>query len=226
MLERILFAVLSTALLHGCAAVKPGIQSNVKVFHQMPTTQVVDATYVVLPWRKEQEGSLEHEAYAQQVASWLRARGLNVVTAGTPAKFAVFLDFGIDDGRTESRTYNVPQWGVTGYGSSTTTGTVNRVGSTSYVNATTTAQPTYGVTGYNQVTSSQRVYRRFVNIDIVEVAAPSGNPRKIYQGQLKSEGTCGNITAVMPTFLQALLSNFPGTSGSSINLELPWSGQC
>lgn len=226
MLRKILAAATVAAILQGCAAVKPGIQSSVKVFHQMPATPAADATYVVLPWRKEQESSLEHDAYAQQVATWLRSKGLNVVAQGTPAKFAIFLDFGIDDGRTESRTYSVPQWGVTGYGNSTTTGTVNRIGSTSYVNATTTAQPTYGVTGFNQVTNSQRVYRRFVNIDIVEVGAPGASPKKIYQGQLKSEGSCGNITAVMPSFLQALLSNFPGASGTAFNVELPWSGQC
>lgn len=227
MLRNFIAVAVVTSLLQGCAAIMPGIESNVKVFHQMPTAQTADATYSILPWRKEHEGSLEHDAYAQQVATWLRLKNLNVVSLGAPAKFAVYLDFGIDDGRTESVTYSQPQWGVTGYGSSTTTGTVNRIGNTSYVNATTTVQPTYGVTGFNQVTDSTRVYRRFVSIDIVEVGTQGGpTPKKIYQGQLKSEGSCGNLPAVMPSFLQALLSDFPGTSGTSRKVKLPWSGQC
>ena len=38
---------------------------------------------------------------AAVVAEGMRAKGFNVVAAGSPAKFAVFLDYGIDSGRTE-----------------------------------------------------------------------------------------------------------------------------
>jgi hypothetical protein len=219
-------AIVAAALLAGCAIPGSSIESKVTVFHQMPAAAPGKTTYAVLPWNKEQVASLEFDAYAQQVASTLSLKGLNVVANGTPAKYGVFLDFGIDEGRTETANYSVPQWGVTSYGNSTTTGTVNRVGNTAFVNTTTTATPNYGVTGYNQITSSSRVYRRFVNIDIVEMETVGSVPKKIYQGRLKSEGSCGNLPTIMPTFLQALLSEFPGTSGIARTVSLPWSGKC
>ncbi|GJI97034.1 hypothetical protein RugamoR57_37520 [Duganella caerulea] len=215
----------AVALLAGCATPGSRIESNVTVFHQMPAA-TADATYAVLPWKKADVGSLEFAAYAQQLASGLTAKGLNVVANGSPAKYGIFLDFGIDDGRTETASYSIPQWGVTGYGNSTTTGTVNRVGNTAYVNATTTATPNYGVTGYNQIATTSQIYRRFVNIDIVEMDSVGSVPKKVYQGRLKSEGSCGNLPTVMPSFIQALLSEFPGTSGTARTVSLPWSGKC
>lgn len=215
---------LVAVLFTGCATVAPRVDSSVTVFHQMQAVPA-GATYSVVPWRKENEGSLEFKAYAEQVASFLRSGGLTVVPVGQAARFAVFVDYGIDDGRTETTSYSVPQWGVTGSSGSSTTGTVNVIGSTAMINATTVNRPTYGVTGYNQVSTSSRVFRRFVKVDIAELSG-DGNPKKVYEGRLKSEGTCGNLPTIMPILLQAMLANFPGESGKARSVELPWSGTC
>lgn len=217
------FTFMLAALLAGCAS--SHIESKVTVFHQMPAA-LEEKTYAVLPWRKDQIASLEFDAYALQVASILSLKGLNMIANGMPANYGVFLDFGIDDGRMETTSYSVPQWGVTGYGNATTTGTINRVGDTAYINTKTTAKSKYGVTGYNQVTNNSQIYRRFVNIDIVEINAVGGVAKKIYQGRLKSEGSCGTLPTIMPTLLQALLSEFPGTSGSARTVNIPWPGEC
>lgn len=217
-------AALLLGLLPGCATIGR-IQSNVTIFHQLPPTLALDATFAVLPWRKEYEGSLEFAAYAQLVAEQLRSKGLAVVEQGKPARYAIFVDYGIDDGRTEVTSYVVPQWGVTGYNSASTYGTVSTYGNTTTLNATTTARPTYGVTGYVPVTQRSTVYRRFVNVDIVDLA-DSSKPQKVYQGQLKSEGTCGNLAVLMPTFTQVMFGEFPGQPSRAGPVSLPWDGKC
>lgn len=220
---RLSVAIAAAVVLSGCASYPLPVQSNITEFHRLapPTTQ---DTYAVLPWRKDLEGSLEFQTYATQLADGMRAKGFNVVPDGSPAKFAVFLDYGIDTGRTEVSSYSIPQWGVTGYSGATTTGTVSTFGSTSYLNARTTATPTYGVTGYTQGTTSQRVYRRFVNVDIVEVAADATAPKKVYEGKLRSEGICGALPVVMPVLLTALLTKFPGESGKPRTESIPLPG--
>lgn len=217
---------LIAALVGGCATMTPQVNSAVTTFHNMPVAGDNQATYSVVAWRKDNENSLEFAAYAQQLTDALRMRGLNVVKPGERATHAIYLDYGIDNGRVETSTYSIPQWGVTGYNASNTYGTVNRVGNTAYVNATTYQTPTYGVTGYSQGTTSTRVFKRFVNMDIVEIAALNGAGKKIYQGQLKSEGTCDRLTELMPVFISALTQEFPGQNGATRGVLLPWSGNC
>lgn len=212
------------ALLSGCASVLP-VRSNITEFHTL-AAPTPDDTYAVLPWRKELEGSLEFKTYADMVANGLRARGYNVVASGAPAKFAVFLDYGIDSGRTETSSYSIPQYGITGYSGATTTGTVSTYGNTSFVNAQTIATPRYGVTGYQQGTTSSQVYRRFVNMDIVELTPAGTAPKKVYEGKLRSEGSCGAMAGVMPALIKSMLARFPGESGKPRQETTPLGTDC
>lgn len=213
-----------SALLVGCAGMGPAINTHTTVFHRLNDVSLQD-TYTVVPWNKELNGSLEFGQYAEQVSAVLKARGFNVVSPGQPAKYAVFLDYGIDDGRTVSQSYSIPQFGVTGSSGSTTTGTINTYGSTSYLNATTTKTPTYGVTGYIQGTSNQTVFRRFVNMDIVDLNVKD-RLQRVYQLQLKSEGLCGALASVMPTFMQVISQNLTMQSGSTKTDAIGWNGHC
>lgn len=208
-------ALAAALALTGCASVPPRVIANITEFHQMPPPSA-DTTLSVLPWREDLKGSLEFQAYARQIADGLRAKGYSVAAVGEVTRFAVFVDYGIDTGRTEVSTYSIPKFGVTGYSGAQTTGTVSTFGNTSYLNATTTATPTYGVTGYTQGVSSTRVFRRFVNLDVVDLAASTpSSPKKLYEGRLQSEGGCGALPAVMPSLLTGLMQRFPGESGKA-----------
>lgn len=220
---RLVLLISVAALAAGCAA--PRIQTRTSVFHNLPATLPAESKIAILPWKAADAASLEYQAYAEQVRGWLQKKGVGVAREGEPGTLALFLDYGIDDGRQVVSSYSVPQWGVTGYTAARTTGTVNTYGNTSFINATTTAQPTYGVTGYNQVTRSTQVFRRFVNIDIVQ-PRHGESPRKVYEARLQSEGTCGTLAAVMPAFLQAIFTEFPGEPGSARRADLPWDGKC
>lgn len=216
--------ILASLVLAGCATMQPGVQTRTTVFHRMSEVSLQD-TFAVLPWRKELDGSLEFGQYADQMAAILRQRGFNVVKQGESARYAVFLDYGIDDGRTVSQSYSIPQWGVTGSSGSTTTGTVSQIGNTAYVRANTVSTPTYGITGYVQGTTNQTVFKRFVNIDVVDLTVKE-RMQRVLQLQLKSEGSCGALPSVMPSFMQAIAGSIGSPSGSTKNDEIKWSGNC
>lgn len=212
----VLALLLAASVLSGCAT----LRSDITEFHSLPP-QAESLSYTVLPARKELNGSLEFETYAEQVRRGMRAKGFRVVEPGAPADLIAFLDYGIDRGRQEVSTYSIPQWGVKGYSGARTTGTVSTYGNTSYLNATTTATPIYGVTGYTQGVSSSRVFTRNVYLDVVDLRGwePNQPLKNVYQGRLRSEGSCGNIAAVMPALIDALLKDFPGQSGKTRRVD-------
>jgi hypothetical protein len=102
-----LAVIVASLILAGCATMQPSVQTRTTVFHRMSEVSLQD-TFVVLPWRKELDGSLEFGQYADQVAAILRQRGFHVVKQGEAARYAVFLDYGIDDGRAVSQNYSIP----------------------------------------------------------------------------------------------------------------------
>jgi hypothetical protein len=216
-------AALIALLVSACST---PVQSRVAVFHQLPATFSASSSFVVVPWRDDQKDSLEFATYASQMTSLLTLKGMQVADADSKPRYAVIFDFGIDDGRRETTSYSLPVFGVTGSAGSTTTATVNQVGNSAYVNATTTNIPTYGITGYQQGTVNSTVFSRFVNVDILELDPNGASPKKVYEGRVKSEGWCGNLSILMPVFLHSLLDEFPGKSGAARTVSLPTSSDC
>jgi hypothetical protein len=220
------FLAAMSVLISGCATFGKSVETNLSIFHEIQTPPAAGTTISVLPWRKELQSSLEYRAYAARIEEKLKQYGYTVTSPGTKTQLALFVDYGIDDGRIVTSSYIIPQFGVTGYSGSTTTGTVSTYGSTSYINANTTNTPTYGVTGYHSGVSNDTVYRRFVNVDIVDLTAAGEAGRKVYEGKLKSEGTCGNLPVIMPILIESLFTDFPGKSGTAGKRDMPWSGNC
>ena len=208
----------------GCATMGNYIESDVTVYHEVEPN-VTPMTFAVLPWREELADSLQFRSFARIAEQALIAQGHQVASDPSQANYFLFLNYGIDDGTLVTSTYSIPQFGVTGYSGSTTTGTVSTVGNTSYINAHTTSTPTYGITGYHTGLASEQVYKRFVAIDILKVDG-LGEPKKIYEAKLLSDGRCRNLSTLMPTFIRAVFADFPGESGASRNVVAPWDGRC
>lgn len=224
--SRSLIIVFVVALLSGCASVSPHIESNVTSFHTLPPESTSAMKVIVLPWRDALGESLEFQAYAAAVGRQLTARGASVVTDGKEATHVLFLDYGIDDGQFVTSTYSIPHWGVTGYSGATTTGTVSTYGNTSYVNANTTLNKTYGVTGYSTGVRTDQVFSRVLNADLVELSKPPLEAKKVYEARLRSQGSCSNLATVMPAFIAAMFAEFPGESGRSRRVVSTWDGSC
>ncbi len=211
MVRVIISAIASSLALLGCATPVTPVSSRLTVFHALP--DVAPAGKIsVLALRREIEG-LEFQAYAEQFTQALRRHGYVVGPLDTDTKYVAFLDYGIDDGQMVARTSVVPQFGVTGSSGSTTTGTINSFGNTTTVNATTTNTPTYGVTGYVPVTRTTREFARFVNVKIYSLTADQKLDATLYEGRVRSEGSCGNLAVLMPGFIAQLTTDFPGKPG-------------
>lgn len=182
------------AILSGCASV----QSTVTVFHTLPPMANGD-TVTILAADQAQFGTLEFRAFATHLASYLEADGYRIVPISDHPKYAAFFGYGIDNGTLVTRAYSIPQYGVTGYSGSTTTGTINTFGNVGTVQATTTYTPMYGVTGYQSGTEVDRVFRRVVTLDIFDATRLRPNDvnsfpeAQVYSGRLSSDGSCAAI---------------------------------
>jgi hypothetical protein len=206
-----IFVYLLAGLLVGCVTV----QSRVTSFHTLPTS-VKGITFSVVPF-EGQQGSAEFRTYQNRIKAELAARGF-VPSPIDQAQYAVFLQYAIDDGREVS--YSYPIFGQTGISSAQTYGTVNAYGNMATYSGTTTYTPTYGVvgTGSGSRTEFTRVVR-LEFLDMRELAA--GRIDKVYEAEVRSAGSTGQLSAVMPTLLDALFKDFPGESGKSRVVQLP-----
>ena len=208
---RTIVAILCALLMSGCAMVK----SNIAVFHELPI-RAEPIKYAALPL-KEQEGSLEYKAYAQQIKDELNKKGFAEVPINE-AEVVLFFEYGIDSGKEVISSY--PIIGRTGTSSSYTSGTLNTYGSYATYSGTTYNTPTYGVVGTGA--RSDTVYSRYLRVDLLDRATLSdGKIKKVYEAQVTSAGSKGQIAAVMPTMIKALFEDFPGKSGSTRRTILP-----
>jgi hypothetical protein len=207
-----LYILILALALSGCGT---SLRSRVSSFHKLPPEKT-GITFAVLPF-EWQNGSLEFQTYEERVISNLKDKGLEAVPL-EQAQYVVFLAYAIDSGQNVS--YSYPVFRQTGVSSANTSGTVNSYGNRATYSGTTTYTPIYGVVGSGVGTRTE--YKRVVRLEILDKAAlAAGNIRKVYEGEVVSSGSTGQLSAVMPTLLQALFQDFPGESGQSKNVTLP-----
>lgn len=203
---RIIVLALLFALLSGCAMV---VETKVSAFHELEQP-LSGVTYALVP-TKEQEGSLEFQSYAKIVKSELEKRGLTEAPFNQ-AKYAIFMFYGISDGKQVVSSY--PIFGQTGTSSAYTTGTVTAYGNTASYSGTTYKTPTYGVVGSG--TSTDTIFTRYLNIDIIDIAkSGDGKVQKVYEGKANSSGSSGQLAPVMPAIIRSVFEDSPGKSGAS-----------
>lgn len=200
------------SLLGGCAT----IETRVSAFHELELP-LSGVTYAVVP-TKEQEGSLEFQSYAKLIEAEFGKRGMTQVPFDQ-AKYAIFIFYGIDDGKQVVSSY--PILGQTGTSSSYTTGRVTSYGNTASYSGTTYQTPTYGVVGSE--TSTGTIFKRYLNIEIIDIAkSGDGKVQKVYEGKAISSGLSGQLAPVMPAIIRSIFEDFPGKSGASRTSQQPF----
>ncbi|WP_101048068.1 DUF4136 domain-containing protein [Macromonas nakdongensis] len=191
-------------LLVGCATV----ETKVSAFHELEQS-LSGVTYTLIP-TKEQEGSLEFQSYAKLVMAELDKRGM-IEAPLNQAKLAIFMSYGIDDGKQVISSY--PIFGQTGSSSSYTTGRITSYGNTASYSGTTYKTPTYGVVGSG--TSTSTIFSRYLHIDIIDVIkSGNGKIHKVYEGKAVSSGSSDQLAPVMPAIVRSVFEDFPGKSGA------------
>ncbi len=216
---RRLFLILALPLaLAGCATGPQSVPANVTRFHALPPV-MRPMTFTILPERG-QVGSLEFQAYAEQVAHALSLRGWTPVppTDGAPpAETVVFLDYGAGEGRTviDSTPVYGPSVGFgTGWGRRSRWSGMG-------VNVPFGHAPfDDDLRGYR--TSSRTLYTRQLQVDILDGPAwRAGETRKLFEGRAWNEGQSRDLPAAMPVLVRALFENFPGPSGQTVRVQVP-----
>ena len=219
-----LIIVVFGLLISGCADLQPLVSSNVSVFHNI-TEQHKGNSIVVLPFQKELESSLEFQNYKKTIEDNLQKYGFNIVQEKDTSDFIAFVSYGI--GRGKEELVSSPVYGSTGGGTTTFSGSAYNYGGggSTYYSGTAYSMPTFGVVGSS--TSSVTTYTRQLAMDLVETSTlESKKSNKIYEGRVKSIGSCSMIPAVMPEMLESLFKGFPKQSGSTHVIDLPWDGTC
>ncbi|MGA3209610.1 MAG: DUF4136 domain-containing protein [Syntrophales bacterium] len=205
-IKHCIILIVFVTLLPACAK---SVRCDISVFHEIPAT-FAGTTYATLPL-KGQEGSLEHKTYEQMVKRQLNAKGFREAPV-EQADVLVFILYGIDTGKEVVGSY--PIIGQTGISSSHSYGTAQSYGSYGTYSGVTTYAPSYGVVGTG--VTSQTVYTRFLKLDIVDNKASTEKQlKKLYEAKVISPGTSGQLSAVLPTMIEALFQDFPGKSGSA-----------
>lgn len=192
----------------GCgAASTPTIYSEVSSFHQLPRS-TCGLTFAVAPFQ-DQEGSLEFESYAERVRAHLQSHGL-IVAPLERAGLVVFLRYAIDSGKELVSSY--PIIGQTGTSSSETTGSVQRYGNFATYSSQTTYTPTYGVVA--TAVTSRTEYMRVLRMDILErESLARGHVEKVFESTVRSSGSSGQLSAIVPAMIEAVFARFPGGNG-------------
>lgn len=214
---RYLLPVLVAIALSACATTLPApltLNGRVTRFH------VIDAaprSFVLVP-DDGGIGSLEWRTYAALAKQQLTLRGWSEVSFES-ADVAIFLQYQIAQGR--SVVFSQPVFGMVPSGTSQTTGTITTYGNRATVNSTTTQGQTFGVVG--TTTGSRTVYDRAVKVTMFSVPAYRESQRmeSVYEAEIRSTGSVGDLPTVMPSLIQGLMSGFPGRSGSVNDVHIP-----
>lgn len=212
-LKLIVILAISIIGLVSCATVQPPtVTSTVTSFHtpDFATT----GSIAVVAASEEMAASLEFAHYKPLLEAKFSSIGYSIESDPKKAKHIAFLSYGIDDGK--NQTVSTPVYGVTGGGSTITTG---YVGATNFA-ATRYSMPSYGVVGASS--SSVTTYTRAIAIDIVKADSFSSDnrPQKVYENRTKSIGTCSTVSSVFKIMLDAIFSIFPSESGNTKSITV------
>ena len=184
-------------LLASCTT--PVVQTDVTRFHTLGPNPA-PASFTIVP-DGDQVGSLEFQDYASQLADALAARGWNPVPPGRAADTQVRLHWGV--GVPSTVTWQTPSSVYTGMGWGP-------------------HSSWYGGGWYDPFpyweTRSATYYPRWLAVEIRE-AGRGG--RVVFEGRAVADGTRREIAPVVPYLIRALLTGFPGSSGSTIRVDVP-----
>lgn len=212
--------VLATCLLFlsGCMSF---VRTTTTNFHAQGHEQ--RGAVLVVAADAEANNSLEFSHYKKRVEQKLATVGYTIANTPEKADFIALIAYGIDNGKTSI--VSTPIIGQTGGGTTYSSGTVYGYGGSASYSGSSYTMPTYGVVGSS--TSSRTEYTRAVALDIVDAhSIKSGKPAKLYEIRAKSTGSCSSINGVFDSILEAMFKSFPGESGKSQTIDVPWDGSC
>lgn len=220
-----LFAVtapLALLTMSGCAT---GLPTQVSRFQAMPAP--AGQTFFIQPTQAENRGGLEFSRYADMVSRALAAQGYTAAGSPTQASLLVSLDYGVDNGRTEVRSFPGGGFGGFGGGGFGFGGGYGRFGSPFYsrFGYGGLRSPFYygwndpflfdGFGGYNDV-QSYTVYTSYLDMDI-----RGRDGQAVFEGTAKARSRTDELPKLVPNLVEAIFTGFPGRSGETVRITVP-----
>jgi len=192
---RKLSIVLSVCMGLALSACATPFQGEVTTFHEWQHPH--GETIRIVPMDERKAGSLELRHYAGLVAERLEGIGYSVVAPRVRSDFVAEMDYGIDGGRTEIRSWpRSAVWYHFSHG---------HYHHPFYYGHLYPVYPPPEIYSYT-------VYTRTLSLSIRAV----GNgqpPRVVYEGRVQSVGRSSRLEEIMPYMVSAMFTHFPGESG-------------
>lgn len=174
-------------------------------------------TYAVMPGVGASPG-LEFDVYAKHVKSALQEKGLHSVDNVDAADAILLVGYQVGKANTSTHTSSVPVWGRTGYSGAQTYG--YRVGN--QYSSTTTYTPTYGVTGYRQVTSNQTIYPFMINLFAFKVdKAVKDKIKEVWSVNIMAESINQDLRKAFPFMIYAATPYIGEDSNGFVKVRVP-----
>jgi hypothetical protein len=214
-LRRLLRCALSLgALLQaaGCVtAGPPDVRTEVTRFTTLEAAKPGDSvgrgrTFSVEPLNASGDAGLEFQAYAGLLRAQLEAQGFQAAAPGRKPDLTARLGYGVDGGRTDTRSYPVYDY-VRDY----------------YVGRDGFLYTSPRLAYLGERTCSSIVYTRDTDVRLVE-KGKDGREVSLFEARARSPGASPQISTVMAQMLQAIFATFPGRNGETYTLSLPAGG--
>ena len=134
----------------------------------------------------------------------------------------VFLSYGIGNPEEHQYSVTLPVYGQTGVSSSTTTGTVNTFGNWGTYTGTTTYTPSYGITGYRNVSGTYVTYFRYIVLSAVDLVQYRENQRivEVWKTKMSSVGYVGDLRRIFPAIIAASEQYIGRNTGIAVNTSI------
>lgn len=197
-----------------------------KVYYDVDVNTIGNATegakkYVLRAEKGINENDLEYKEYSSYIHRALQEKGF-IETTFTNADIAIFFGYGIGNPRNNQYSYSVPTFGVTGYSSSTTYGTINSYGNSASYSGTTYHTPTYGVTGSQSYSGSYTTFDRFISLQAIDIKVFNKTKRiqPIWKTTITSTGSSSDLRAVFPYLVYASKPYLGQNTGQKVNILL------
>lgn len=195
----------AAALLSGCASEK--IRSDVTVFEQWP--RGLQAAPFTFARTDAQNNDLEYRTYENMVAAELHRIGFTDAGPGQQAKIKVSMGYGISgrDVRVVQPVIVDPFWPYYGYWP--------------YYGPRWRRYPFYDPFWYGPPTvayqeSQFEVFHRQLKV----MLSDAETNKTLYDVTVVSDGSNGNLTAVMPYLVRSAFAEFPSKNGQTRHVEL------
>lgn len=154
--------------------------------------------------------------FSRHIEKALSAKGLQRNDASPD--ISVYFSYSISEPREVTESYSIPIFGQTGVSSSSTYGSV--VGNT--FQSSTIYTPTYGVTGFQNGTTTSTFYTRTIVIDAMGANQNHADfLRPLWKTRIVSSGPGGDLRVIFPYMLSGALPYIGTNTGKIILVDVP-----